>query len=359
MGQGGGGGGSRGGGAEEDREGAEEGRRQTGRQREAGGGEEEGGEEEGGEEDDGEEYDGEEDDREEEDREEEDREEDDGEEDDGEEDDGEEDDREEDDREEEDREEEGREEHDREEEDREEEEALMRLLDTAQALADERPEAMWPCPLCAAEVKGQNLSKHVEKHHGGVDEVVAWDGRDRASAIPATLLFIGLLGAAVVGSALKLSYARPAGMVLTALSMVALGVAVAAAIGAMPARLRLDDDALELTYGFGLLSKKIALDAQASVEVGTLKQRRSSAIRSQDMNAPTTDHKVGSYLRLVSEGRAITLGSKKSIGMQHRFTGERLSRGDVRRHWDALVLPTALIAISLVLVERGALAARA
>jgi hypothetical protein len=238
----------------------------------------------------------------------------------------------------------------------------MSVLQTARSLANEHPELTWSCPLCGAEVKGANFGRHLDKVHG--DEAVgdSWQGRDRAIWRPSALAFLTLLGVCVLVAALKLPFARPIGMVLFPLAIVGFALAAATALNALPATLRMVGGELELVYGLGRLHKRLSLNATPlRIEVGTLKKAQSSRVTAQEHNNTTYDVKVGSYMRLQAGGKTLTLASKKAIGLQHRWQGAEntvVAQGAVRRDWDVMVPPTALIATSLALAGQGRLLPR-
>ncbi|HWI43828.1 MAG TPA: hypothetical protein VNS81_09415 [Nocardioides sp.] len=137
----------------------------------------------------------------------------------------------------------------------------MTTLERARRLAGEQPEGPVPCPVCAAEVKGGNLDRHLAKVHEGDGDAhdSRWSGPERIGSRR-------LLGLALVVVVATAAYVAITGDqddrvifgagVLLAVSMVVWG-AVAWGAPLFPGRLRVDSRGALLRHSYGLGRRRL------------------------------------------------------------------------------------------------------
>ena len=215
------------------------------------------------------------------------------------------------------------------------------------------PEAMLPCPICAASVKGKNLSAHIDKVH--VDEVAPsarWRGTDRALIRPlfalfaACLLQLPLLG--LVPSALQRWFVWAVAAQMT----VFLGGLALTVFGKLPAEAVLEGNRLVVRYGLGLLRRSVSLES-CSVEVGTLIEARARTYVQGLPDGATDDVKVGSYLRVRGKRGCVTFGTRTGTGLRKHWSPSGWSSRGTVRLWDITLDPGAVVALEYLLAHRG------
>ncbi len=165
-------------------------------------------------------------------------------------------------------------------------------------LAAAHAEAMLPCPVCAAGVKGSNLGRHLESKHPGANPPQP-PFRDRRRVSVAIL--------------------------------------------------NLDQDALHLRTRYGLRRRTATLTDR--IETGGLTRHDPRAYQVNSPPASSTE-KAGVYLRV----GAITMGCATSTGLRKHWTGA--GQGKKRGRWHITVDPAAFVAIQYALAECGALQVR-
>jgi hypothetical protein len=175
----------------------------------------------------------------------------------------------------------------------------------ARGLARAHPTAKLPCPVCVVTVKAENLDKHLDKVHAGIEHAAASEWHGKA--------FWGLV----------------------------------------PCALSLDGEALVLRR-FG--KRRLPLDAV--IEIGALLGSRPQAGTSSyadDMNVPYETVRTGSYMRLSSGKTSITIGSAHGTQFAEHWMRGMWKQGPKRRRCDIRVPREALAAIEYVLARSGTL----
>jgi hypothetical protein len=130
-----------------------------------------------------------------------------------------------------------------------------------------------------------------------------------------------------------------------------------ALFGVFEARLVLEPDQLRLRCGLGLVSRSLRLPVE--LEVGSLIERKDSSLTNLSSNAVAEDKRVGGYLRLISGGRAITVGAAKAAGLGQHWAAGGWRAGGTRRAWDLSVDREQMVALEYYLAGRGLLQPRA
>lgn len=232
-----------------------------------------------------------------------------------------------------------------------------RIEDIASRLAAAHPEATLACPSCTAHVRGRNLSRHLaDVHAGGSVEAARWSGPDGRLVLRLTIamgVVLACSGAVVValGGMWPIYVLVP----LVMLFLAAMGLAMS---GRLHAQVALEGDALRLARALG---GHVSVDlASARIEVGSLVERRSSAIDATHIEGATaSDHRAGVYLRLIEEGGGtLTLGSRRGTGFRARWSADGVREGGRVRRWDVTLDPAALVAIEYLLAARERLRPR-
>lgn len=212
----------------------------------------------------------------------------------------------------------------------------------ARGIAGAYPDAMLPCPVCAASLKARNLDRHLVDVHqlsptlappGLVLELVGVDRRIFWWLLVPGLSWLAGAAAltvlqATVGFALSDGVAIP----FVALLLVSLTLPTLAAFNLFRAKLVLNQGTLELRYAFGLLTHRLTLPAV--LEAGSLWAGRQAAGMSSYEHSVTEDVRVGSYLRLSNEQVAITVGCKGGTELRKHWDGSGIRSGPRRRRWD-------------------------
>ena len=230
----------------------------------------------------------------------------------------------------------------------------------ARHLAASHPEAMLPCPACAASVKGQNLDRHLGKSHPGLGvgavspppERLVWVGTDRR--IYRTLAFSAVF---YLVSSAAMALLWQTGFLVYALVgvLLLLGVAALALAGKLRARLSIDAARVRVEHSFGLLTHEVALPAK--VEVGSLcETRQQFSTGASDYGGPTTEIPAGAYIRLFAGRRGVTVGCPTSTEVRAHWSG--WSQGKRRSGWDVTIDAVSFVALQYVLVGRGLLQQR-
>ncbi len=232
---------------------------------------------------------------------------------------------------------------------------------TASRLAAEQPEAVIPCPVCAATVKGANLDRHLGKVHTGqlparTSAMKSWRGPERLIARP--LIIVPAL--AVVASLFWLERSGSAGDVLVLSAAGALGVGLIlgglVAYGAplFPGRLSVQGGSFALSHTLGLRRRR--LSQVDRVEAGSSYVVRSTGSNADGIGGTTTEDQAGSFLRLRNGRRHITVRCKHSTGFRKTWTG--WEQADRSRRWHITLDPADFVALQYTLFELGLLTLR-
>ncbi|NUP07851.1 MAG: hypothetical protein HOW73_17525 [Polyangiaceae bacterium] len=232
-------------------------------------------------------------------------------------------------------------------------------IQTARRLAATHPQAKLPCPVCVNAVKATNLDGHLAKVHPGATSAMSpWRGTDRRIVIWATAAT--LLGMAIamiaIGSG-SIRHGTGAAYALLAGFLAPLLVAVAGLASVWGGTLAIDGDVIVLRHSFGLGRRRIRLPC--TIESGPLFVSRSTSVTATyDMNHPSKDVRVGSYLRLANGRRGITIASTGDSPFRETWNRAGWTAGK-RRHWcDVKVRRDVLVAIEYELAARGMLVPR-
>ena len=165
----------------------------------------------------------------------------------------------------------------------------------ALALAGRYPSAFLPCPGCGASVKGENLSRHLDKTHPGLGDS-----------------------------------------------------------DALPSRLRIEPDAVVVRRRLGFGNRRVTLPA--TVEIGGLTKSVPSAgmtSYADDYNVPHDDVAAGTYLRLTGNGTTLVVACPQSTAVRKHWTGWTAGprRGRAHLRLDA----PAFVAVQYALADCGIL----
>ncbi len=243
------------------------------------------------------------------------------------------------------------------------------------------PEARLPCPGCATSLKGAQLTAHVHRTHLTGPTAMAPGhpvhvGRDRrlrrtvGGAVALWLAAVAALAATdpaalsdaatAVGDEPTLAVARhhlgvlaettPGRVLLGGLAVLVVGVL--ASRGARGrARVVVTDREVVLRHRLGTGTVRVALPAR--IESGAL-VRQVGGGDGEGGGGPAHDERVGSYLRIASGRRAITVGCSR--GTRERKHWEGWVPGPARRRWDVTMEPVDFVALQYALASAGALA---
>jgi hypothetical protein len=253
-------------------------------------------------------------------------------------------------------------------------------LAVAEARASAWPDERLPCPACATALAGRNLARHLAEKHPGLVAVdpggpSRFSGVDRrirrwywvgAAALLAALGLVtvrtagptGVLSPAeqrLAGSEqLRLLATSPFGVVLVSgLAAIAL-LAVADHLRAFRATVSVEDDEVVLRHRMGTGTIRLDL-ADVAAETGALYQRRSSHTPGSDHGGAVTEVHAGSYLRLATGRRGITVGCTSSTGLRKHWRGA--ASGPRRKVWDVTLPAPAYVALQYALADHAVLGA--
>ena len=233
----------------------------------------------------------------------------------------------------------------------------------ARRLASAYPEAMLPCPTCAASLKAKNLDRHLADVHqlaptlapsGSMVELVGVDRRVFWWLLAPGLLWLSgavvfLVLQATTGFAMSDLLAVP----VVGLLLLSLLLPTLAALNLFRAKLVLDQGTLELRYACGLLTHRLTLPAL--LESGSLWAGRQAAGMSSYEHSVTEDVRVGSYLRLSNEQAAITVGCKGGSELRKHWDASRIRSGPRRRRWDITLDRVSSVELQYLLAAQHAL----
>jgi hypothetical protein len=241
---------------------------------------------------------------------------------------------------------------------------LQPSVAVARQLASASPQAMLPCPVCAASLRAENLERHLAKVHPELQTQpttgaagTSWAGIDRRTHRTLTILLLVLLfsfGAAVaLGVELNdVSAGVAAGVVLPLLAGIALG-----AFGKFKARLELAGEILQLSYAFGLRRRSVRLPA--AIEVGRVTEFRSTALgTSARMRGQGEQRDAGNYMRLHNDAGSLIVGCRSGTAFRKHWAQQGWQSGPKRAKWDVSIDRESLVVLEYQLAARGLLVLR-
>jgi hypothetical protein len=243
-----------------------------------------------------------------------------------------------------------------------------------------------PCPGCAASVRGANLTEHVHRVHlsgptamaPGHPIHVGVDRRVRrlvGVAVGGWLVALAALAAtdtepltAAWTAVADEPTAEVARQHLEALARTAVGTALLAGLAVLvvgrllrrtdraQARLAVTDREVVLRHRVGTGTARVRLPAR--VETGTLVRHHGASGGGEGSGDVTEAHdeRVGSYLRVGTGRRAITVGCTNGTRMRKHWAG--WESGPTRRRWDVTLAPAEFVAFQYALAQVGVLVPR-
>jgi hypothetical protein len=238
-------------------------------------------------------------------------------------------------------------------------------LRAASALAKDHPDALLPCPRCAASVKGANLLQHLRKVHDQAPDAGApadgyaplvlrgTDGRLR----PVLLVLLVLCGL-TFGATITL-VANPSAVVLPLFAALVLPLALALArelSGRVPATLTLDDNGVRLAGPFGVAVR--TLPYTLTLTSGALLETRVRHPAFAWHDAEGEHVQTGMYVQLTREGRRITAAARKTHGLGKHWAPNGWVAGAAARRFDVRLSSTDMVLLTYVLAGRGLLTAK-
>ena len=240
-------------------------------------------------------------------------------------------------------------------------------LESASAIAlmvagDHRA-SMLPCPACGAEVKGENLERHLGKVHdvqAPTDrETLVLAATDRRMFVVSLIPLV--LGLAAVPALLAI---QPGPGVGAAVALVAFVVLAAPMMLTFLERFRatvtVDSGGVELRWCLGLARTRVEFPVQ--ITSGALIVRRSDSVmvRSGENGwGPASDHHAGGYVELIPKsGRGIVLGARRGPRLGKYWNPKDHTKGGKRRWWDAELAPEGLVQLQYALARYAELRVR-
>jgi hypothetical protein len=233
----------------------------------------------------------------------------------------------------------------------------MDVLSIAVQVAEAGPQRMVGCPICAADVRGANLGRHLGDKHPGADCSPPWTGIDRRVRRTLTAgIATGFVVAAIV--ALLDRAAKPvfghlpwAAVIVLVVVLAALGGYAILSAAHPRARLSLTDQGVELRYALGLQRHVVPLPSPLAA--GKLQRVPLGGGGPENALPPSTPVAAGTYLAIGSGRRGVVVGSPTATGLRKHWTG--WEKGPVRRRWDITLDPGDAVALEYALHDRGLL----
>lgn len=232
---------------------------------------------------------------------------------------------------------------------------------TASRLAADWPDAVLPCPECAATVKGANLSRHVGKVHagraGGRARRRSWRGPERLIARPLVIV----PGLAAVATLAATSLVEETNDVVVLVAAGALGIGlilsglVVKGVPMFRGRLSVKGDGFVLSHTLGLRRRRLArvdrIEAGSAYDVRTI-----NAGGDATSGGPRIEEPAGIYVELCSGRRYITVRCKQNTGFRKTWVGwEQAGRS---RRWHIILYPADFVSLQYTLVDLGLLTLR-
>ncbi len=238
-------------------------------------------------------------------------------------------------------------------------------LSTALRIAGEHPSAMLACPVCTANIKAQNLERHLRKVHpdidpeaNGEDAPLLWRGVDeglwRVGLALLVLCMVGITAFLVVSGSSTMSSAESLALGVPALILfMFFGLTLTPWV---PAWLTIEGEHLRLSWGFGILSRSAVLEAPITVGVVTVQRMNAVHIKGADYNEHAETVRGGRYLE-VGGIRVATKGKGTAFGKH--WSDDGVKSGGRRARWQISIGREDMVALEYALAERGLLRARA
>lgn len=241
----------------------------------------------------------------------------------------------------------------------------MNTTSIARRLAELHPTAMLPCPACAAEVKGENLDKHLRKVHaqelGESSGPLVLAGEDRRIImVSLVVLLVTMFGTIPVVALAPADLGRPLAGVAAVLLLGALAFMVAALLGKFRAQVSVDDDGIHTKWLLGLGSRGVTFPVK--IATGGLKRRQSNSTnplsRDPDLFTQSTVHSAGGYLELIGANNRIVLGAKNGPRLAKYWDEATFTKSTPRFSWDVQLDAAQLAQVQYILADRGTLRVR-
>lgn len=240
-------------------------------------------------------------------------------------------------------------------------EAVASARAVSRSLAAEQPEAMLPCPRCAAAVRGDNLPRHLEKVHGEREAwsgpapcTYRWTGPFRRLPPLAFLPLVVAAGWVALGPVARLHLPAPADLVIiTSLLLAFFALVIASEADRLRASLTFDGKTFRVRRALGLRSFRVHLPA--SLEVGSVMENMvgNTRIGDQFYAYDKGTRRVGGYLRLDDGAHAITIAGNPSV--KELWDGSDLRVGKRRLRYDLRLDPPAFATLVYALAAQGLL----
>jgi hypothetical protein len=245
-------------------------------------------------------------------------------------------------------------------------ESLSSPVTTARELAEQHPTAKLPCPECAAEVKGENLAKHLRKVHevedGGSGGPLELAGDDsKIVLVSLAVLLATMFGTIAIVALAPADLGRPLAGVSAVVLLGALGFMLGAYTGRFRAFVTVDANGIRVSWLLGLANRTVAYPV--TIRTGGLRRRRSSNVnpmsRDPDYAMPGTVESAGGYIELTgANGRSVVLGAKNGPRLGAYWDEATFERSSPRFTWDVQLYAAQLAQIQYVLAGSGDLRVR-
>lgn len=233
----------------------------------------------------------------------------------------------------------------------------------ATRLASEYPTNLFPCPGCAAAVKGENLAGHLRKVHPEADSrpvepIVR--GSDRMMQVwmfPLPWLVVAGFFAAAAMQSIEVDVRLTMGVFIAAFVLASMPLAIAWC-GGFPASIEVGTGAMTFRHFLGLGRRTVNFDLR--IQTGKIVEERVDPKFGDGGDYPGSVYvlRVGSYLRFIdADGRAFTAGAKRSTHSL-RFWEVEHAHAKRRRFWNIQLDNEELVRLQYLLAERGVLVPR-
>lgn len=246
------------------------------------------------------------------------------------------------------------------------EDTLFSPVAAARKLGGQYPDHLLPCPECAAEVKGANLTKHLRKVHevedGGSGEPLELAGSDsRIVLVSLAVLLATMFGTIAVVALAPADLGRPLAGVSAVVLLGALGFMLAAFDGRFRAFVTVENSGVRVSWLLGFASHTVTFPV--TVSTGGVRRRRSSNAnplsRDPDYVLPGTVESAGGYIALTgANGGRVVLGAKNGPRLGAYWDPSTFENAGPRFSWDVQLDAAQLAQIQYVLAERGLLRVR-
>lgn len=241
---------------------------------------------------------------------------------------------------------------------------LGAVLPIARSLAAANPQAMLPCPLCAAGLRGENIEKHLAKAHPGAgqeslgeDELV-WVGRSgRVPSVAFVFLAAAVLWVVATKSGLiPLSGQLPV-LVAGVFGLVFFALLALAETGRLQARMTLGQESLCLRHSLGLRRRSVLLPAKLEVGAAWEKWRTGQRVGEDVYWTNHGDRRVGGYLRIFGGSQSITVITSNT-SVKEYWSPKGLRTGPKRFRGDIRLEAHEFVALEYLLARRGMLSVK-